>query len=401
MNSPIENYALIGDCQTAALVNRHGSIDWLCWPHFASPACFAALLGTEENGHWSIAPNGPASSSYRYLDHTLVLESCFETREGRVALLDFMPIRGRNSRLVRLVRGLHGAVPMKMELVLRFDYGRSVPWVTRMEDGALRAIAGPDMAVLYSTTSTHGENLETVSEFTIHEGETAAFVLAYGTSYEELPEATNAEDALQETIRFWQDWAGRAKLTGEYAGAVERSLITLKALTYCHTGGLVAAPTTSLPERPGGERNWDYRYCWLRDATFTLLAFMNAGYFEEAKAWQDWLLRAIAGSPDQVQIMYGIRGERELREFEIDRLCGYEDSRPVRVGNAASKQLQLDVYGEVADALLHSHLGGYLRRQPPSACNAHLPTTSPPSGTSLIRAFGRYAENPSTSRIRK
>jgi GH15 family glucan-1,4-alpha-glucosidase len=358
MASRIEDYALIGDCQTAALVDHRGSIDWLCWPHFASPACFAALLGTEENGHWSIAPEDPAPGTCRYLDHTLVLETCFETREGRVALLDFMPIRGRNSRLVRIVRGLHGAVPMKMELVLRFDYGRSVPWVTSMEDGALRAIAGPDMAVLYSTTTTHGENLKTVSEFTIHQGETAAFVLAYGQSYEELPEASNAEDALQETIRFWQDWAGRAKLTGEYAGAVERSLITLKALTYCHTGGLVAAPTTSLPERLGGERNWDYRYCWLRDATFTLLAFMNAGYFEEAKAWQDWLLRAIAGSPDQVQIMYGIRGERELREFEIDQLCGYENSTPVRVGNAASKQLQLDVYGEVADAMLHGRLGG-------------------------------------------
>ena len=358
MSDRIEDYAVIGDCETSALVSRRGSIDWLCWPHFDSPACFAALVGTEENGHWSIAPKNTTPGTRRYLDHTLILETRFETHEGGVALLDFMPIRGRNSDVVRIVRGSHGEVAMTMELVLRFDYGRSVPWVTRLENGTLRAIAGPDMVVLHSSTPTHGENLKTVGEFTIHEGETAAFVLTYRPSYEDLPQPIDPEEALQATIRFWQDWAGRAKLTGEYADAVERSLITLKALTYRYTGGIVAAPTTSLPEWLGGKRNWDYRYCWLRDATFTLLALMNAGYFEEASAWRDWLLRAAAGSPDQVQIMYGIRGERRLMEWEVDWLCGYEGSTPVRIGNAASEQLQLDVYGEVADALLHGHLGG-------------------------------------------
>ncbi len=358
MSNRIEDYAIIGDCETVALVNRSGSIDWLCWPHFGSAACFAALIGTAENGHWSLAPKEAAPGTRRYLDHTLVLETRFETPEGIVALVDFMPLRGRNSDLVRIVRGIRGKVDMTMELALRFDYGRTVPWVSRLDDGGLRAIAGPDMVVLHTTAETRGENLKTVSEFTVHEGETVAFVLTYGPSYEDLPQPVDPESALQETIRFWQDWTGRANLTGEYADAVERSLITLKALTYAQTGGIVAAPTTSLPEKLGGERNWDYRYCWLRDATFSLLALMNAGYFEEAGAWRDWLLRAAAGSPDQAQIMYGIRGERQLMEWEADWLCGYEGSRPVRVGNAAAGQLQLDVYGEVADALMHCHLGG-------------------------------------------
>ncbi len=358
MTKRIEDYAIIGDCETVALVNRNGSIDWLCWPHFASPACFAALVGTEQNGHWSLAPKDAAPGTRRYLDHTLILETRFETPEGIVALVDFMPVRGRNSDLVRIVRGIRGKVDMIMELVLRFDYGRAVPWVSRLDDGGLRAIAGPDMIVLHTTAETRGENLKTVSEFTVHEGETIAFVLTYGPSCEDLPEPVDPEDALQETIRFWQDWAGRANLTGEYAEAVERSLITLKALTYAQTGGIVAAPTTSLPEWIGGPRNWDYRYCWLRDATFTLLALMNAGYFEEAIAWRDWLLRAIAGSPEQAQIMYGIRGERQRMEWEADWLNGFEGSRPVRIGNAAAGQIQLDVFGEVSDALLHCHLGG-------------------------------------------
>jgi GH15 family glucan-1,4-alpha-glucosidase len=358
MSDRIEDYAIIGDCETVALVNRSGSIDWLCWPHFGSAACFAALVGTEENGHWSLAPKNATPGTRRYLDHTLVLETRFETREGCALVVDFMPIRGRNSDVVRIVRGVRGEVAMKMELVLRFDYGRAVPWVSRLDDGGLRAIAGPDMVVLHSETEMHGENLKTVSEFTIREGGTAAFVLTYGASYEEPPQPVDPEDALQETIRFWQEWAGRSNLTGEYADAVERSLITLKALTYAQTGGIVAAPTTSLPERIGGKRNWDYRYCWLRDATFSLLALMNAGYFEEASAWRDWLLRAIAGSPDQTQIMYGIRGERQLMEWEADWLCGYEGSKPVRIGNAAAGQLQLDVYGELADAVLHAHLAG-------------------------------------------
>ena len=358
MSDRIEDYAIIGDCETVALVNRSGSIDWLCWPHFASPACFAALVGTADNGHWSLAPTDTDTITRRYLDHTLVLETRFETQEGCVVLLDFMALRGHNSDLVRIVRGVRGEVAMNMELVLRFDYGRAVPWVSRFDDGGLRAIVGPDMVVLHTTVQTHGENLKTISEFTIREGETASFVLTYGPSFEDPPQSVDPEDALHETIRFWQDWASRANLTGEYADAVERSLITLKALTYAPTGGIVAAPTTSLPEWIGGERNWDYRYCWLRDATFTLLALMNAGYFEEASAWRDWLLRAIAGSPDQAQIMYGIRGERQLMEWEADWLCGYDGSKPVRIGNAAAVQLQLDVFGEVADALLHAHLGG-------------------------------------------
>jgi GH15 family glucan-1,4-alpha-glucosidase len=358
MSARIEDYALIGDCETAALVSRRGSIDWLCWPHFASPACFAALVGTEENGCWSIAPKDPEPGTRRYLDHTLILETRFETPDGVVSLIDFMPVRQRHSHFVRIVRGISGRVPMKMKLALRFDYGRTVPWVTRVDGGALRAIAGPDMVVLRSSAKLSGEGLETVSEFTLEANETATFVLSYGPSYEDLPESIDTDQALQQTASYWQGWVSRAKLAGEYADAVERSLITLKALTYQHTGGIVGAPTTSLPECLCGERNWDYRYCWLRDATSTLLALMNAGYFEEACAWRDWLLRAAAGTPDQVQIMYGIRGERHLLEWEVDWLKGYEDSRPVRIGNAAFLQLQLDVYGEVADALLHGYLGG-------------------------------------------
>ena len=358
MSARIEDYAMIGDCETAALVSCRGSIDWLCWPHFASPACFAALVGTEENGCWSIAPEHQGPGKRRYLEHTLVLETRFETPDGVVSLTDFMPIRDRNSHLVRIVRGISGSVPMKLSLTLRFDYGSSIPWVTRVENGAMRAIAGPDMVIMRSTVALRGENLKTLSEFTIGAGETATFALSYGPSFQDLPEAIDADQALRETMSYWRDWATRAKLEGEYHDVVERSLITLKALTYRHTGGIVAAPTTSLPERLGGKRNWDYRYCWLRDATITLLALMNAGYFEEACAWRDWLLRAAAGSPDQVQIMYGIRGERQLWEWEIEWLRGYEGSQPVRIGNAAFSQLQLDVYGEVADALLHGYLGG-------------------------------------------
>jgi len=359
MAERIEDYAMIGDCETAALVSHRGSIDWLCWPHFSSPACFAALLGTEENGHWSIAPKDGKPGTRRYLDHTLVLETRFETEEGAVVLLDFMPIRGGTCcDLVRIVRGVRGTVPMTMQLVLRFDYGRSVPWVTRTENAGIRAIAGPDMVVLHSGVETHGENLKTLAEFTIHEGETVCFVLTYGPSYEEPHVPAKAEDALKATIRFWRDWTRRVELSGEYAEAVERSLITLKALTFQQTGGIVAAATTSLPEWIGGLRNWDYRFCWLRDATATLLALMNAGHFGEACAWRDWLLRATMGSPDQAQIMYGIRGERQLLEWEVDGLPGYEGSKPVRIGNAAAGQLQLDVYGEVADAFFQGHLGG-------------------------------------------
>jgi GH15 family glucan-1,4-alpha-glucosidase len=360
MAERIEDYALIGDCETAALVSRRGSIDWLCWPYFSSPACFAALLGTEENGHWSVAPKDTMSGTRRYLDHTLVLETTFETNDGTVVLLDFMPMRsgGTCCDLVRTVRGVRGAVPMAMQLVLRFDYGRSVPWVTRAEDGCIRAIAGPDMVTLKTSVETRGENLKTVADFTINADEEVSFVLTWGLSYQDPPTPVLADTALQQTIAFWRDWTNRIKPNGEYSDAVERSLITLKALTFRQTGGIVAAPTTSLPEWIGGPRNWDYRFCWLRDATFTLLALMNAGYFDEACAWRDWLLRATAGSPDQAQIMYGIRGERQLLEWEVDWLAGYGGSKPVRIGNAAAGQLQLDVYGEVADALLQGHLGG-------------------------------------------
>ncbi len=358
MTVRIEDYALIGDCETAALVSRHGSIDWLCWPHFASPACFATLLGSSENGHWFLAPKQSARTSRRYVDHTLVLETTFQTRQGRALLLDFMPVRNSHSSIVRIVRGIHGQVAFAMHLLLRFEYGRTAPWITRMDDGALRAIAGPDMAILHSPAPLRDENHNIRSEFTVSEGESVAFVLTFAPSYGHAPKPVDPEHSLSNTVHFWNKWTERARPESEFTEAVERSLITLKALTYRPTGGIVAAPTTSLPESIGGPRNWDYRYCWLRDATFTLLALMNAGYFEEAHAWRDWLLRAVAGSPDQVQIMYGIRGERDLREWEAGWLRGYENSKPVRIGNAASDQLQLDVYGEIADALLHGHLGG-------------------------------------------
>jgi len=370
MSAPIEDYALIGDCETAALVNRKGSIDWLCWPNFASPACFAALLGDDENGHWSIAPKSPGRSLRRYVDHTLVLETTFETETGTAVLVDFMPLRNRNPHVVRVVRGTHGQVDMHMELVLRFDYGRTVPWVTRLDEGSLRAIAGPDMVVLRTPVQLRGEDLKTVSDFNVGAGQSLAFVLGYAPSHDKPPHPLDIDQALRHTLSFWHGWSSRAHLHGEYAGELERSLITLKALTYRYTGGIVAAPTTSLPEYAGGQRNWDYRYCWLRDATFTLLALMNAGYTEEAFAWRDWLLRAVAGSPDQVQIMYGIRGERHLLEWEVPWLRGYEGSTPVRIGNAASAQLQLDCYGEVNDAMLHAHLAG----MPPSPDDVNLHT---------------------------
>lgn len=368
MPSRIEDYALIGDCETAALVSKQGSIDWLCWPMFSSPACFAALLGGEEQGHWTIAPEQQARVTRQYREGTLVLETSFENEQGEVLLQDFMPIRGKYSDLVRIVRGVRGTVEVCMELVLRFDYGRSVPWVTRLEDGTLRAISGPDMVVLRTNAPLRGENLSTMSEFTLSPGESFSFVLTYAPSYQALPQPIKPEHELELTTKFWREWIGkidcsRNRYEGAYEEAVKRSLITLKALTYAPTGGIVAAPTSSLPERIGGSRNWDYRYCWLRDATFTLLSLMNAGYYEEAGAWRDWLLRAAAGSPDQVQIMYGVRGERHLLEWEVDWLPGYEGSRPVRVGNAASQQLQLDVYGEVADALLHAELGGLPSRK--------------------------------------
>ena len=362
MPSRIEDYALIGDCETAALVSRSGSIDWLCWPRFDSSACLAALLGGPEHGRWLIAPrDSNARVTRRYRDGTLILETDFETADGAATIVDFMPLRGKTSDLARIVIGKRGRVPMRFELVLRFYYGAIVPWVTCLEDRRLRAIAGPDMVVLRSDVPVRGEGLTTVGDFTIGEGEKASFVLTYGPSHLPPPRSVDPDAALSDTEGFWREWTARGTYRGEWLDAVQRSLITLKALTYRPTGGIVAAPTTSLPEQLGGTRNWDYRLCWLRDATLTLLALMDGGYYEEAGAWRDWLLRATAGSPQQVQIMYGLSGERLLREWEIPWLPGYERSAPVRVGNAAHGQLQLDVFGEVMDALHQGRKGGLSR----------------------------------------
>jgi GH15 family glucan-1,4-alpha-glucosidase len=350
----IEDYAVIGDCETAALVSLDGSIDWLCWPTFSSGACFAALLGTAENGFWRIRPvDGIVSSRRRYRPGTMIIETTFVTKGGEVCLTDFMPPRGKHSDVVRIVRGVRGRVKMEMELVLRFDYGLTVPWVTKHEQ-EVRAIAGPNMTVLRSEckgsepAEFRGEDMKTVSDFAVRAGEEVCFTLTYASSNEEVPAAVPVEDALQ---AYWCEWSDRSTYKGKYAEVVQRSLMTLKAMTYRPTGGVVAAVTMGLPERIGGERNWDYRYCWLRDTSFTLLVLMAAGYMDEAVEWRLWLLRAIAGSPGQIQSLYGIDGERRLVEWEADWLAGYENSRPVRIGNAASGQFQLDVYGEVAVAL--------------------------------------------------
>jgi GH15 family glucan-1,4-alpha-glucosidase len=355
--SKIEDYGLIGDCETAALVGRDGSIDWLCWPAFDSDACFAAILGTRKNGRWQIAPaEEVVSTSRRYWDNTLILETRFETKDGAVSVIDFMPPRGNASDVVRLVRGMKGDVKMRMELVIRFGTGSEIPWVRRTENGALLAICGPDMTVLRTPVKLRGEDMTTVSDFEVSEGKTIPFVLTYGASHLELPNPIDPAQALQDTEDFWLDWCSRCTYEGDSRDLVMRSLITLKALTYEPTGGIVAAPTTSLPEKLGGSRNWDYRYCWLRDATFTLLALMNSGYTEEASDWHNWLLRAAAGAPDNMQIMYGIKGERRLLEWEAGWLPGYEGAQPVRLGNAAHAQLQLDVYGELMDAFHQSRV---------------------------------------------
>ncbi|MBR1212396.1 glycoside hydrolase family 15 protein [Bradyrhizobium sp. JYMT SZCCT0180] len=352
MSCRIEDYGLIGDCETAALVGRDGSIDWLCWPAFDSDACFAALLGTHKHGRWLIAPAEEITkTSRRYRGDTLILETRFETANGVVELIDFMPPRGNASDVVRLVRGVSGRVKLRMQLVIRFGFGADIPWVRKSEDGSgLLAICGPDMTVLRTPVATRGEDLTTVAEFWVGEGDTVPFVLTYGPSHLAVPAPIDPAVALQETEAFWSEWSARCAYEGEHRDLVMRSLITLKALTYAPTGGIVAAPTTSLPEKLGGARNWDYRFCWLRDATFTLLALMNSGYTEEALAWHNWLLRAVAGSPANMQIMYGIMGERRLLEWEAGWLPGYEGAQPVRVGNAAHAQLQLDVYGELIDA---------------------------------------------------
>ena len=359
MGARIEDYGLIGDCETAALVSKDGSIDWLCWPRFDSGACFAALLGNSKNGRWRIAPAQAKSRiTRRYRPATLILETTFTTADGEVTVIDFMPLREQASHLVRLVVGTRGTVAIRTELVIRFDYGQSVPWVKRTENGDLLAISGPDMVVLRTPVEMRGEQLTSVGEFTVSAGETIPFVLMYVQSHLPAPDPVDAEDALRQTQNFWEEWTSVHKSTGPYAPFVLRSLITLKALTYLPTGGIVAAPTTSLPEQLGGLRNWDYRFCWLRDATLTLLALMNSGYYDEACAWRDWLLRAAAGSPSQIQIMYGLAGDKRLAEWEVPWLAGYEGSRPVRIGNAAADQLQLDVFGEVLDAMHQARVGG-------------------------------------------
>jgi len=354
----IEDYGLIGDLETAALVSRDGAVDWLCVPRFDSGAIFAALLGDSENGHWTIQPAGEFRSVGRqYRGDTLVLETELETAEGVVRLIDFMPPRETNPDLVRIVEGVSGRVEMRMELALRFDYGSIVPWVRTIE-GTLVAIAGPDAVLLRTPIEHEGRNLRTHGSFSVAAGERVPFVLRWFPSNQRTPEPIDPEDALTKTLAFWEEWAARCTYEGGWHDAVHRSLLTLKALTFAPTGGIVAAPTTSLPEWIGGVRNWDYRYCWLRDATLTLLALIRAGYVDEAGAWRDWLLRAIAGSPDDVQVMYGVAGERRLTELELPWLAGYEGSQPVRVGNGASNQLQLDVYGEVVDALYQARRQG-------------------------------------------
>lgn len=355
---PIEDYALIGDGETAALVGRNGSVDWLCWPRFDSPACFAALIGTAQNGRWQIAPIEPAKVTRRYRANTLILETRFETDSGSVLLIDFMPPRGEASDLIRIVVGERGAVRMRTELIIRFGYGEFVPWVTRVAPDTWRAIAGPDMVTLVTHAPLEGKDKRTVAEFVLRPGERETFVMTYSPSHLEAPKPVDVDEALSDTDIFWRTWIARCDVPARWADQVHRSLITLRALIYRPTGGIIAAPTTSLPESLGGARNWDYRYCWLRDATLTLLAFLDAGFVDVAAAWRDWLLRAVAGNARQMQIMYGVAGERRLFEWEADWLAGYEGSRPVRVGNAAHSQLQLDVYGEVMDAMHQARVAG-------------------------------------------
>jgi GH15 family glucan-1,4-alpha-glucosidase len=355
----IEDYALIGNKATVALVGRNGSIDWLCFPRFDSAACFAALLGSPNNGHWSIAPKATNPEVIRrYRQGTLVLETEFSTPQGTVVLIDCMDRRGGHQDVIRLVRGIRGRVPMQMELTLRFDYGTVVPWVSHLEGNQLCAVAGPDRIVLSSTVVLRGEDFKTQADFEVEEGQTVPFALTWSHSFGSLPNPPDAAAVVENVTEDWKKWSSKHALTGPYAEATLRSIITLKALTHHETGGIVAAATTSLPEQIGGIRNWDYRFCWIRDATYTLYALMGSGFMDEASAWRDWLLRAVAGKPDRIQIMYGIAGERRLTEFDLPELPGYEGSRPVRVGNAASEQFQLDVYGELLDsAYLARHKG--------------------------------------------
>ncbi len=365
---PLEDYVMIGDCETAALVSRTGGIDWLCWPDFSSPACFVSLLGSPSNGHWSIALQSEVvRTTRRYRSHTLILETTMETATGAIVLTDFMPLRGGNSNIVRMVQCTGGRVAVEMTLCPRFDYGKTIPWFDATpEDGLARrpgecwiAKGGSNLIVLRADVPSREIEAGTLfAEFTLQAGESRTFTLAYCSSYGPVPHAIGAEKALHETERFWVDWVSRGRYDGPYREAVERSLITLKAMTYKPSGGIAAAPTTSLPEQLGGSLNWDYRFCWIRDATFTLSALLEAHHTEEVIAWKKWLIRALGPDGSQVQIMYGIRGERDLAETEIPWLPGYEGSTPVRIGNAAHKQIQQDVYGEIAGALFHAREAG-------------------------------------------
>ena len=363
----IEDYALIGDCHTAALVGCDGSIDWLCMPRFDSGACFAALLGEPKHGRWLIAPDRkirPYKSratpyvTRGYRGDSLILETQFRTSTGSVKVIDFMPMRGADRSIVRIVEGVSGHVAMETELIIRFDYGVTIPWVNRVDSKTITAIAGPNLLSVRTPVSLRGENMHTTARFTVRKGERVPFVLSYRESHYHVPESIDADIALEETERYWQAWTSLCKVKGKWRKEVMRSLLTLKSLSYEPTGGIVAAVTTSLPEQIGGTRNWDYRYCWLRDATFTLLAFLNAGYTEEANVWQHWLMRVIAGAPEQLQTMYSVMGEKRLDELELAHLPGYENSRPVRIGNAAAQQLQLDVYGELSDVASQARKGG-------------------------------------------
>ena len=348
----IEDYALIGNNSTAALVGRDGSIDWLSFPRFDSAACFASLLGSKYNGRWLVAPaSEELQVTRRYRQGTLVLETEFRTPEGAVVVIDCMDRRGENQDVVRVVRGLEGSVAMYMELIIRFDFGTLVPWVRHLPDGRVQAIAGSDRVTLMSAVETRGEDLTTRAEFRVEAGQEVPFVLTWSNSYLPEPEQPDPCEVVEQVTKAWTEWSSSYQPNGPYAEAVLRSIITLKALSHHATGGIVAAATTSLPEAIGGDRNWDYRFCWLRDSTFTLLALLESGFTEEAKAWRDWLLRSVAGNPGEMQIMYGVGGERRLTEFELPELPGYEGSSPVRIGNAASEQIQLDVYGEVMDSL--------------------------------------------------
>ena len=359
----IEDYAFLSDTQTGALVSRDGCVDWLCFPRFDSGACFASLLGTDENGHWRFWPKEKIEKLGRhYRGDALILETEIETKKGAVRLIDFMPPRGENPDLIRIVEGIRGEVAMQMELIIRFDYGRTVPWV-RTGHGGLEAIAGPNGLILRTPIKTRGQDLTTVAEFAVKKGQRVPFVLTWFASHSKPPKEVVADHALRDTEKYWEKWAKRCDRKTPWDIALVRSLVVLKGLTYAPTGGIVAAATTSLPEQIGGVRNWDYRYCWLRDATLTLVALVDAGYQDEAKSWREWLLRAIAGSAEQMQIMYGVQGERRLDELEIPWLSGYENSKPVRIGNAASAQFQLDVYGEVLGTMYRAHQIGLENRE--------------------------------------